>query len=244
MTNEGASASASAPEEIVRGATLTDQVYDRLCRGLLHGSFRPGQKITARQLGRELGVSLTPARDALARLATEGAIEISETRTFLVPRLSRERYAEVGRIRGLLEPLAAELAAQNAGPALAGRLHELNERMRAGILAEEFDEALSIDASFHHAIFEAAEATVLRRLIEGLWLQVGPMRTLLPHEYRKRLAGYGIHLEIIAAMRDRDAAAARDAVRRDLADGIKVTLQAMAREEAGPEERRPDAPPQ
>ncbi len=213
--------------EIERGATLADQIYARLRRDLLRGHFKPGEKITARKLARDLGVSLTPAREALARLAADGAIEISETRSFLVPRLSRERYLEISAIRKLLEPHAAALAAPKGGAALASRLARLNERMKERNVAEDFDAALEVDSEFHMAFYEAAEAPVLSRMIEALWLQVGPTRTLLSREYRMSLAGYRNHLAIIEAVRGREGEAAGRAIQKDLSDGIESLLATL-----------------
>lgn len=216
-----------ALEDVVRSSTLTDQVYMQLRHGLLLGVWKPGEKITARSLSRTLGVSLTPAREAITRLANEGAIEVSETRMFSIPDLSRERYEEITDIRIMLEPKAAALAAVRARPGLVSQLDKLNSKMRQKIENEEFDEALRLDSEFHLTIYDAAEATVLRRLIDTLWLQVGPTRNRLSQEYRKQLVGYGNHLKIIDALKSGDAEAVSDAMRKDLLDGAKVLLAVL-----------------
>ncbi|QIE55927.1 GntR family transcriptional regulator [Pikeienuella piscinae] len=213
--------------EIQRSATLAEQVYDRLRRGLLRGQYKPGEKITARRLARTLGVSPTPAREALTRLASEGAIEISETRSFLVPRLTRQRYLEISEIRKLLEPHAALLAAPKGGAVFAARLDKLNERMKAGNLSEDFDAALELDSEFHLMFYARAASPVLTRMIDVLWLQVGPMRTLLPHVFRKSLTGYRNHLAVIEAVRARDPQGASNAIQKDLSDGIEGLLAAL-----------------
>lgn len=214
-----------AAADVVRGATLTDQVYDILRRGLLRGAYKPGEKITARSLSRSLGVSLTPARDALARLAAEGAVDVTETRAFMIAELDLPRYVELSRIRALLEPLAAELAAAIAPADLPDRLAELNDLGRECNRTERFDEALQHDFAFHHTLYDAAEAPALRRMIDALWLQVGPTRTMLPAEYRRAMTGNENHLAIIAALRARDPDAARDALRRDLLMGQEAVIR-------------------
>lgn len=215
------------PADVVRGSTLTEQVYMQLRQGLLVGSWKPGDKITARKLSRALGVSLTPAREAIIRLANEGAIEVSETRMFSIPQLDRARYDEITRIRLQLEPMAAEMAARHCDAALADRLAALNEKLREQILVEAYDEALRLDSEFHLSIYDAAGSVVLRRLIDSLWLQIGPTRTRLSREYRRKLVGYGNHLKIIEALRAGDAGEAGAAMRRDLIDGANAIMSVL-----------------
>lgn len=215
-------------EDIVRGSTLTEQVYGQLRRGLLLGVWKPGEKITARELSRRLGVSLTPAREALSRLSNEGAIHVSETRMFSVPEMGRDRYRAITDIRLALEAMAAGLAAAKGPPDLPQRLSALNETMREKILAGAFDEALWIDSEFHLAMYDAAEAPDLRRIIDSLWLQVGPIRNRLSVEYRRRLLGYGNHLRIVEGLAARDEEATRAALSKDLLDGATVMLDVLA----------------
>lgn len=214
-------------DDVVRGSTLTDQVYAGLRRGLLVGQWKPGEKITARQLSRSLGVSLTPAREAIIRLSNEGAIDVSETRMFSIPRMGRERYREITSIRLYLEPMATGLAAEKKRADLPARLSALNSEMRDKIVAGAFDEALWLDSEFHLTLYEAAEAPVLRRIIDILWLQAGPTRNRLSHEYRRRLIGFEHHRQVIAALAQGDVEAAKDNLRADLVDGTTAILDVL-----------------
>lgn len=212
---------------VSRGSTLTDKVYDRLRLALLRGVWEPGQKITARSLSRDMEVSLTPVREAMMRLANEAALEVSGTRTFLVPLLSRSKYQEVVGIRMALEPLATEAAMPFITAKVLDHLEALNERMKALIEAEKFNEALQIDSEFHHTIYELADQEVLKNIIDALWLRVGPTRTLLSHTYRRRLVGYMNHKTIIAALRSGDVQASRAAVVHDISAGAQNLCLAL-----------------
>ena len=64
----------------------------------------PGQAMTLRGLGREFGVSMTPAREAVRRLVSEGALFLSASGRVSTPELSNERIEELAAIRALLEP--------------------------------------------------------------------------------------------------------------------------------------------
>lgn len=216
-----------ALDDIVRGSTLTDQVYAKLRRGLLVGQWKPGEKITARQLSRRLGVSLTPAREAIIRLSNEGAIDVSQTRMFSIPRMGRDRYREITSIRLFLEPMATGLAAERMPADLPARLSALNDEMREKIVLGAFDEALWLDSEFHLTLYDAAEAPILRRMIDILWLQAGPTRNRLDHEYRRRLIGFKHHSAVIAALGKGDVEAAKDGLRNDLVDGTTAILNVL-----------------
>ncbi|WP_425405598.1 GntR family transcriptional regulator [Hwanghaeella sp.] len=208
--------------EIVRGATLTEQVYAELRQRLLQGQFKPGERITARALSRSMGVSLTPARDAIARLVREGAIEISETHMFSIPVLQQERYRAISQIRISLEPMAAKVAVEKAGKSLADKLEKLNEAMRNGIERKEFDESLRYDSEFHFSLYHAADKPDLERIIDGLWVLTGPTRTKLPIEYRQGLNGYNNHVKIIEGVRRGDADAVAQVIAADIANGSEM----------------------
>jgi GntR family transcriptional regulator, colanic acid and biofilm gene transcriptional regulator len=212
---------------VERSPTLTGKVYERLKRGLLDGLWEPGQKITARQLSRDLGVSLTPAREAMMQLATEGALQVSESRVFTIPVLGRAAYGELIKIRLALEPLAIEAATPGMTDDFVGELGAINEAMRDHIQREQFDEALRLDSLFHLSIYDRSGLPTLRAIIESLWLRAGPTRRRLSLTFRKRLIGFENHKRIIAALAARDAAAARAALAQDLSDGSAAILAVL-----------------
>ena len=212
---------------VKRGSTLTEKVYGRLRHALLRGLWEPGEKITARSISREVNVSLTPVREAMMKLANEGALEVSETRAFIVPLLDREQYREVARIQMPLEPLATESALPFVTPKVIDRLEELNETLKELIERERFKEALQTDSEFHHTIYDQAGEEILKGIIDTLWVRVGPTRNLLSHTYRKRLVGYQNHKDIIAALREGDAEASRQAVHKDISMGAASLCEAL-----------------
>ena len=211
-----------------RGATLTDRVYERLRRGLMVGAWAPGDRLSARAIARELAVSLTPVREAMLRLANEGALDLSETRSFRAPLLSRTEYHEVLRIRLALEPMAAAIAAERIAPDRVDAIEAVNERLAELLRGDNYAEALQADSEFHLSIYDAAAQPLLRSMIQSLLLRVGPTRTRLPREYRKSLAGYSHHRRIIAALKAGDAEAAREAQATDLTEGAAKVLETLS----------------
>lgn len=141
-------------ESVERQPALKDRVYQMLRTHLRRGTIAVGQPLQEAPLAEQLGVSRTPVRQALTRLAGEGLL-VSDGRSFVVPTLSRTDVDDIYEIRFLIEPaamrriapltadaavrapieqaLAAARAAHEAGDTEAFR--EANVRFRAAWLA-------------------------------------------------------------------------------------------------------------
>lgn len=222
--NEMSEIASSVLDGVSRPATLTDQVYARMRRGLLIGLWRPGERISTRGVAREMGVGLTPVREAMMRLANEGALHVTATRAFEAPDLSVDAYEELLRIRLALEPMAAAQAAIIMSDERLDQIEALNERLGAELKTDAFDQTMELDSEFHLAIYREARQPLLLSFIDSLLLRAGPTRTRLSREYRKSLAGYSHHKRIIAALRDHDGEAARAEVASDLSDGAAAVI--------------------
>ena len=162
--------------------SLNGQAYARLCRDLKAGRFAPGEKLKLRDLAAEMGISPTPVREALARLISEQALEQVGHHSVRVPVMDEARFAEVCELRLLLEGRAAAHAADHATAADVRRLEALHEDMAAQ--RESGDAAAELLAAerFHMEVYALARMPVLQRMVEGLWLQCGPlMRALQTH---------------------------------------------------------------
>jgi DNA-binding GntR family transcriptional regulator len=100
-----------------RTETLGVRVREQLRHAIMAGLFKPGEKLTLRAVAASLGVSLTPAREALFNLAAEGVLELGETNgSIYVPRLDEEKLRELMKVRVSLEGLAAREATPNLKP--------------------------------------------------------------------------------------------------------------------------------
>jgi len=214
-------------DTLTRSETLTGRVYERLCRGLIVGAWEPGDPLSARAIAREMSVSLTPVREAMLRLANEGALELTDTRTFRTPILSKTGYAELLRIRLALEPMAASIAAQKITREQLDRTEAANEKMAELLNADAFAEAFEADSEFHLSIYDAAEQPLLRSIIASLLLRAGPSRTRLSREYRKALMGYKHHLRILAALKAGDPEAAHAELASDITEGANLVIEKL-----------------
>jgi DNA-binding GntR family transcriptional regulator len=206
---------------VQRAETLGDQACRSLRAALRRGALAPGERLTTRRIAATLGISLTPAREALNRLVAERVLELGRDRAVLVPELTRARYRELLAIRLELEALAARQGcAALAAPAVMARLRALYAAHEAAFRARDPQAALQLNEDFHFTIYAAAGMPVLLQMIEALWLQVGPtMRLLYPASFDAGWIGQANHTAMLAAIAAGDATALVSAVRQDLLDG-------------------------
>src|ERR1700753_3204237 len=89
---------------------LRASIYEELRRRMITGKIMPGVGLSTRGLALEMGVSQMPVRDALSRLAAEGAVAIRSKRKIEAPPMTAERFDDLLHCRLMLEPEAAVLA--------------------------------------------------------------------------------------------------------------------------------------
>lgn len=196
--------------------SLNAQAYGRLCRDLKAGRFAPGEKLKLRDLAAEMSISPTPVREALARLISEQALEQVGHHSVRVPVMSEQRFAEVCELRLLLEGRAAARAAELARPADVQMLETLHARMAALREAGDAAGALLEAERFHMAVYALADMPVLLRMVEGLWLQCGPlMKALQTHAIGQPRKQHPHHM-VIRGLRKHDPEVARRGVQEEI----------------------------
>ncbi len=196
---------------------LADDVYGILRDSLISGRVEPGSRLNLDQLARELHVSNTPVRQALARLEADGLVTKEPYRGFMASRLLDSRtIAELYEYRLILEPATAARAAANAPVAGLDELEELcDPDVVDGLLHDEAVAELGQrDIDFHCGIARLAGNSVV---LENLTLTLTRMR--LYTAYDRLGAGeraWHEHRLITDALRVGDQHAAAAAMRDHL----------------------------
>ncbi|MCB1745601.1 MAG: GntR family transcriptional regulator [Gammaproteobacteria bacterium] len=201
--------------------TLNGVAYDGLKRALLSGRLEPGAVITLRQLADELGTSMMPVREAVSRLAAEGALAVQPNRGIVVPALGDGDAADLWDLRIKLEGDASARAARRADTAGIERLRALCRAVETAAAAGDLHRVLACNSDFQFAVYQAAQSPVLLQLIETLRMRSVPhctaaIRVLLadrPPYYARSWVNHAALVEAIAAG---DAPAARRLKQADL----------------------------
>ena len=185
------------------------------------GRMMPGEQISLRGTATALGVSVMPVREAVHRLAAEQALELTPNRALRVPRMTVSQFREITAIRINLEGLATERAAALLDDAGVARIAELNTQFadEMGRAAPDGAKLIALNKALHFAVYEGARMPTLMKMIEALWLRIGP---ILNYDLRSgsRRVGDGVaaahHARLVEALKRHDGAAAREALRGDI----------------------------
>jgi len=198
-----------------------DRVYRTLRARIMHGEIVPGAALTLRGIGKEFGVSMTPAREAARRLVAEGALFLSSSGRLSTPELSNERIEELATLRALLEPELASRALPRAHFALIDRLEAINASVGQAVARHDATAYIRANLDFHRTLYLRAQAPAMLAMAETVWLQLGPtMRTLYGRLNRTEPPYH--HKLILAALKAGDEPGLRLAVRTDATQGLRM----------------------
>jgi DNA-binding GntR family transcriptional regulator len=194
---------------------LAAQVYQHLRQDLMAGRYEPGQKLKLRDIADALGTSVTPVREALARLVSDQVVVQVDHRSVCVAVMDLDQFIEVRELRLDLEGKGAEYAAARATAADIAALRRIHARLLVARARGSYTEILLANQQFHLELCRCARMPVLLRLVEALWVQCGPLMHGMTRWPVARPRPHP-HLAVIDALRERDGARARDALRQDI----------------------------
>jgi DNA-binding GntR family transcriptional regulator len=152
--------------------TAVDHAYEMIWRQLIRGERQPGDRLTDTELASQLGLSRTPVRQALHRLALEDLIRLDARRGFSVRAFSANDVIEIYQVRAVLEVLALRLSAPRFTREQIQEQLEVLHRVRAALRSERDDHSvllhLEADLNFHNLLIQTSGNGRLIRLLAGL----------------------------------------------------------------------------
>ncbi len=194
-------------------------MFDILRTNILGRGFRPGDRLDVRALAEQLGVSATPVKDAVTRLAAEGLVEIRPRSGTFVAELAPDAVAETFEIRRALECLAAERLVGQLTPDLLARFEAIIDAMERPV-SNEHDRAEHEQKNLElHALL--VEASGNRRLAE-LYRSLNAHLTIARIHSRRRPQDERLeqerreHRAILEALTARDPTALINALDRHI----------------------------
>ncbi|MEW6632358.1 MAG: GntR family transcriptional regulator [Pseudomonadota bacterium] len=212
----------------IQATSLSSQIYLRLRQELMSARLHPGDRLKIRDLAQQLGTSETPVREALFQLVKDGALEMKPGYYIRVRRISLKEYLELRDIRLVLEPYAASKAMPNIDEPFLKTLEDIHEKLIEAEHARDYAAALQHNYDFHFAIHRKSEMPHLIEMIERLWIQAGPLLSLLYPHGHPTYEGRHQHVNVIEALRARDEAALRRAFEQDLIEGGRKFIAHLA----------------
>lgn len=149
-------------------ASLEARVYNEVREALLCGQFKKGEWLTEHMLTQKLGVSRTPVRSALQRLAEDGLVSMIPNRGAVVIGIAKEDIVDIYRIRMRLEGLASAMAAEKITDEAKQQLSENVALFEFYVQRQDTEHIEELDTAFHSMIYEASGSRTLERILTDL----------------------------------------------------------------------------
>jgi DNA-binding GntR family transcriptional regulator len=211
---------------------LSDALTSELRNRVVDGRLPAGARINEVHLSTALGVSRTPLREALNRLAQEGALINRPRIGYTVRPLTLDEFEQIYDIRPLLDPEALRLA----GLPSSERLEHLRALNRKIERARDPDTVIALDDEWHLGLIAGCPNKVLIELIELMIRRTRRYEIALMREHRNVLRASLDHRAVIAALKRRDLARACVALKMNLQTG-KAPIAAWLKERETKETR-------
>ena len=164
----GAGETAAAPMSFVddQKNTIASQLVDRLREAIVSGALSPGTKINLERVRESLNVSLSPLREALARLISDGLVEFQDNRGYWVAPVSLENLEEITRLRIHFETYALRQAMANGDlnweSDVMRALHRLNRSERIAEKPDTLERWEAAHRDFHLALVAGCKMPTLQ----------------------------------------------------------------------------------
>ncbi|HJA80974.1 MAG TPA: GntR family transcriptional regulator [Candidatus Mediterraneibacter intestinipullorum] len=187
--------------------SLGGRVFQKIREDILNGKYKENDELRENTIGKELGVSRTPVREALRQLELEGLVSIIPNKGAYVTGISHKDVWDIYVIRSMLEGLCARWAAEHIKEAQLDELEEtilLSEfqmKKESGFSAEQ---VAALDSRFHSILYEASGSRILSHVLTDFHNYVQTARTSSVVSEDRARKSIREHRQILRAIRDRD----------------------------------------
>ena len=204
-----------------------EQVYLNLRQRILFGEMEPGQAVTIQGLVDTLGVGMTPVREAIRRLISDGGLVFQGNRRVIVPALTIADLEQLIFVRKTIESEHARRAAKTITPMVRAELEKIDNALDDAIEKGDVAGYLALNYQFHSVVYGQADAPVLADLADRLWLRFGPsLRVVCGRFGTQNLPDR--HKDLLQALATNDSVAAGIAMEQDVNQGMEMVASVLA----------------
>ena len=222
------------------GQTLSTTIASQLRAAIANGDFVPGCKLRLDELRATFGVSLSPLREALSRLAAEGFVQMEDQRGYRVAPVSEQNLMEVTKLRCVVEPFALRESIERGDDrwegAVVASLYRLNKLERVDAPAEQ-DAWETAHRELHDRLISACRMPLLLQFSNTLHDLSDRYRRLFLTERPLDKAVRREHADICDAALERDAERACRILREHIERTGSNILRAVVKNEKAPYNR-------
>ena len=204
--------------------SLADQVYEQLETDILKGKYQRGEVLTELKLSEALGVSRTPVREALRRLADEHIIE-EGSRGCIVLGISEEDLCDIYEIRCEIEGVAAARAAEKISNEQIEKFKELIDLQEFYAAKKNADSLEAIDNEFHQLIYKVSGSNIIYNTLMPLHKKIQKYRKLSVENEIRAEQSYEEHKSIYEALKNHNSELARETMTQHVKNAYKHIIK-------------------
>ncbi len=223
----GASPSIETAASPVEPELLSAGVVHRLELEILKGQRKPGDRLDERQLADHFGVSRTPVREALQRLAASGLVVSRGRQGLQVAQLSLADLLDAFSVAAEMEALASAQASRRIRPDQRDRLEAAHQACSSAAEVRDVDRFYEANLEFHETIATASHNRVLGEELRRLTVKISPYRRTITFQPGRMESSIPEHEQIMQAIFRGDPVQASQVMRSHvtlLGDGLSDLL--------------------
>ena len=185
--------------------SLRGQVFQEIREDILKGKFKDNEELREATLGKELGVSRTPVREALRQLELEGLVHIIPNKGAYVTGITEKDVHDIYMTRSMLEGLCARWAAEHISEEQIQEMEEVLLLTEYHLDRGNAEQLAELDGKFHEVLYDASQSRILRHILSDFhkYVQVARKRSVKKEDRAKK--SLEEHREILNALRTGDA---------------------------------------
>lgn len=184
--------------------SLSARVFNCIREDILSGKYKENEELKETAIGRELGVSRTPVREALRQLELEGLVTIVANKGAYVTGISAKDINDIYMIRSLLEGLCARWATQNITEKQLDELDENTYLSDFHAKKGHYEQVVELDNKFHETLYEASGSKLLNHMLSDFHHYVQRVRKITLASPKRSITSNEEHKRIVEAIRNKN----------------------------------------
>lgn len=201
--------------------SLRGQVFDKIRSDILNGKYKRGEELVESSIGKELGISRTPVREAIRQLELEGFVQLVPNKGAFVTGISEKDVRDIYLIRARLEGLAARMAAKNITPELLDAMEETVVLSEYHAKKEHYEQVCEMDSKFHKLLYKASGSRILEHTLTDFHQYVQRVRMASIMKKRRMEKSNDEHDAILTAIREHDEEKAELVATRHISNTVE-----------------------
>ncbi len=206
---------------------LADMIYDQIMDAINNGEITPATRLVQEKLAEQFGISRTPVRESLFRLAQEGILYTSDHGTFQLYKITKKDTLQLYQLRAAIESQAARIVTKNASEKMFMALRKIikdKENIADTASIRDYFEA---NLMIHRAIVLASKNKYLLKAFDTLWNRGSSYKLFTSIGDMNMAQSLGGHMLLIDEMENRDVVRTGEAMIAHIYEGLELQLAAI-----------------